>query len=140
MQEPYRWSSVANISRNVLSIRYSLLPYYYSLFFMANHDPNDYIFYPSTGVVVKPLFFDFPNDPISLNIDQQFLVGSALHIAPQLQLGERGNWVREVTEVAEEDGHASLIFTSQEQVFLLTRQLISVWKTFTCHFSRVKSK
>ncbi len=88
LQEPYRWSSVAAISRKVLSIRYSLLPYYYSLFFMANHDPNDYTFYPSSGVVVKPLFFEFPSDPTSLYSDKQFLVGSALLITPQLKLGE----------------------------------------------------
>lgn len=88
MQEPYRWPSVAAISRTYLNIRYSLLPYWYSLFFMANHDPNDYMFYPSTAVVVKPLFYDFFNDPQSLLIDSQFLVGSALLISPQLTLGE----------------------------------------------------
>ena len=87
-QEPYQWTSVAEISRNVLSIRYSLLPYYYTLFYAANHDPSDYMV-TGTGMVVKPLFVAFPSDPTSLNTDKQFLVGDGLLITPQLELGEQ---------------------------------------------------
>ena len=58
---------------------------------MASHDPNDYNFYPSSAVVLKPLFFDFSRDPQVLDIDTQFLVGSALLISPQLKLGESNN-------------------------------------------------
>ena len=82
---------MAAISRKFLSLRYSLLPYYYTLFFMAHHDPNDSLFSPPTGVVIKPLFFDFPNDPNSLTADKQFLVGSALLVTPQLDLGQSGH-------------------------------------------------
>ena len=87
MQEPYRWEPVAAISKKYLTIRYSLLPYYYTLFFRAHHDPKDYLFYPSSGVVLKPLFFDFLEET-ALNVDTQFLVGDALMICPQLGLGQ----------------------------------------------------
>ena len=78
---------MATISRKYLSIRYSLLPYYYTLFFKAHHDPTDIEVLLPSAVVLKPLFYDFYKDPNSLSIDRQFLVGSALLISPQLQLG-----------------------------------------------------
>lgn len=88
MQEPYHWSSVAAISRKYLSIRYSILPYYYTLFFRAHADPRNYTFYPSSGMVLKPLFFAFPSDKECLFIDSQFMVGEALLVSPQLKLGQ----------------------------------------------------
>ena len=85
-QEPYVWPSVAAISRKVLGIRYSLLPYYYILFYKASH-PIDPLNEPS-ATVLKPLFFEFPKDSNTYSIDRQFLVGSALLISPVLELGE----------------------------------------------------
>ena len=35
-QEPYRWESVASASRTAMHIRYSLLPYMYTLFHQAH--------------------------------------------------------------------------------------------------------
>jgi hypothetical protein len=89
IQEPYRWSSVEKISRTVLSIRYSLLPYYYTLMYKAQHNfsESSYVLSPS-AMVVKPLFFEFHKDITSYAIDQQFLVGPAVLISPQLQLGK----------------------------------------------------
>jgi hypothetical protein len=37
--EPYTWPEVAEISRNILAVRYSLLPYYYTLFYEVLHTP-----------------------------------------------------------------------------------------------------
>eukprot|EP00128_Syssomonas_multiformis_P009239 Colp12_sorted_trinity150504_noHs@21457 len=72
-QEPYTWESVAKISREVLATKYSLLPYYYTLFFDAHTQGS---------TVVRPLFFEFPADPMTFPIDRQFLVGSGLLISP----------------------------------------------------------
>ena len=88
LQEPYRWPSVAAISRKYLSIRYSILPYYYTLFFRAHADSRNYLFYPVIGTVLQPLFVAFPSDKESRAIDTQFLVGEALLISPQLKLGQ----------------------------------------------------
>jgi len=82
-QEPYLWASVANISRKYLAIRYSLLPYYYTLFHEASHSR-----YPSTTSVLRPLVYDFQDDT-SAKTDMEFLVGRGLLVAPQLNLGEQ---------------------------------------------------
>jgi len=75
-QEPYRWPTVANISRVVLRIRYSLLPHYYTQFYNAH---------VNGGVVAKPLFFLCPTDPVCTYLDTQFLIGDGLLISPVLQ-------------------------------------------------------
>ena len=85
-QEPYRWSSVANISKKVLGIRYSLLPYYYTLFYKAHRSVDSSN--PPAATVVRPLFFEFPKDPKTYSIDKQFLIGNGILISPQLNLGE----------------------------------------------------
>ncbi|CAJ0901783.1 4428_t:CDS:2, partial [Entrophospora sp. SA101] len=75
-QEPYIWSSVKKTSRKYLSIRYSLLPYIYTLFYENNKHGK---------IIWRPLFFEFPNSKRSLFIDRQFLLGPGLLISPVLQ-------------------------------------------------------
>ena len=88
-QEPYRWDSVAKISRKYLGIRYSLLPYFYTLFYKA-HRPVDKT-QTSSATVMRPLFFEFPTDKNTYSIDKQFMVGKSLLISPQLDEGEMIN-------------------------------------------------
>lgn len=81
-QELYRWDSVAEVSRNVLAIRYSLLPYYYTLFFKAATSVE------GAATVTRPLFFEFPKDVMTYGIDTQFMVGRCLLVSPVLKLGQ----------------------------------------------------
>ncbi|KIM36315.1 glycoside hydrolase family 31 protein [Hebeloma cylindrosporum] len=74
-QEPYRWDSVANASRTAIAIRYSLLPYWYTLF--ANSSTNG-------TPPVRALFFEFPDEPETFGIDSQFLVGRDILVTPVL--------------------------------------------------------
>lgn len=83
-KEPYLWKSVADVSRKVLSIRYSLLPYYYTLFYKAS-SPADTS--SPTATVLRPLFFEFPNDPQTFNIHNQFMIGDTLLVTPVLKKG-----------------------------------------------------
>jgi alpha-glucosidase (family GH31 glycosyl hydrolase) len=69
---------VAAISRQYLGIRYSLLPYYYTLF-------NDV--HNNGGMVWRPLVFEFPTDSNTVAIDRQLLVGGGLLITPVLTQG-----------------------------------------------------
>ncbi|KAF9218886.1 glycoside hydrolase family 31 protein [Gyrodon lividus] len=77
-QEPYRWPSVANASRTAIAIRYTLLPYWYTLFANAS----------TAGLPpVRALFYEFPNEPELFAIDRQWLIGSDILITPVLTPG-----------------------------------------------------
>ncbi|WBW74801.1 alpha-glucosidase [Schizosaccharomyces osmophilus] len=75
-QEPYRWESVAESSRRAMSIRYSLLPYWYTLMKDAHSDG-----FP----MLRALFLEFPNEQNLAAVDRQFMVGDALLITPVLE-------------------------------------------------------
>ncbi|KAI0354754.1 hypothetical protein OH77DRAFT_1496667 [Trametes cingulata] len=74
-QEPYRWESVANASRTAIEVRYTLLPYWYTLFANAS-------LYGSPPV--RALFFEFPDEPELFGIDQQYLIGRDILVTPVL--------------------------------------------------------
>jgi len=80
--------------KQALLMRYSLIPYWYTLFFEA---------VTASTTVVRPLLFEYssynncidiqlndlllfryPNDENTYNIDQQFLVGPAVLVSPNL--------------------------------------------------------
>ena len=77
-QEAYRWASVAEASRAAMQVRYSLLPYWYTLFYKASTlgDPT-----------IRPLFYEFPDDVTLAEADRQFLVGPAILVTPVLDQG-----------------------------------------------------
>ncbi len=77
-QEAYRWSSVTRAARTAIHIRYSLLPYWYTLFYEAH----------TTGsTVINALFMEFPDEPQLAAIENQFMVGSGLLVIPVLEPG-----------------------------------------------------
>ena len=73
---PSLGDDVAAIARDTLLIRYSLLPYLYTLFYKANIQGS---------TVARSLVFEFPKDPNTYSIQTQFLWGPALLITPVLQ-------------------------------------------------------
>uniref|UniRef100_A0A3Q2Z2S4 Glucosidase, alpha; acid (Pompe disease, glycogen storage disease type II) n=1 Tax=Hippocampus comes TaxID=109280 RepID=A0A3Q2Z2S4_HIPCM len=77
-QEPFVFGQKAQAAmRSALNLRYSLLPFLYTLFHHA-HTSGD--------TVARPLFM-FPTDPHCQIIDRQFLWGSSLLISPVLKEG-----------------------------------------------------
>ena len=61
-----------------MQIRYSLLPYMYTLFYLAH----------TTGsTVMRALSWEFTSDPTLANIDNQFLLGPSLMVVPVLGQG-----------------------------------------------------
>jgi alpha-glucosidase len=69
------WPSVAEWSRNTIKIRYSIMPYIYTLFHAAS----------TTGsTVMRALQWEFPNDADLFGADRQFLLGPAIMVIPVL--------------------------------------------------------
>ncbi|MCM8651566.1 glycoside hydrolase family 31 protein, partial [Lactiplantibacillus sp. E932] len=78
-QDPVAWGpEFAAISRDVLNIRYTLLPYLYTLMYEAHAHGN---------TVVRPLLHEFVTDENTWSIDRQFLWGPALLITAALDPG-----------------------------------------------------
>ena len=93
-QEPWAfgepWESVC---RDMLRLRMQLLPYFYGLFDEAAR----------TGApILRPLLFEHPDDPVTYTVDDEFLVGDALLVAPITRPGiehrhvylPAGTWVQ----------------------------------------------
>lgn len=77
-QEPYIWASVIEASKVAMNIRYSLLPYIYTLFYHAH----------TTGsTALRALAWEFPNDPSLASADRQFLLGPSILVTPVLEQG-----------------------------------------------------
>ena len=73
-------TSVISNVREVVNDRYRLLPYNYSLAYRqaAFGEP-----------LIKPLYYQFPNDTKASNIGDEFMWGDALLIAPVLEKGQK---------------------------------------------------
>ncbi|NXN79710.1 LYAG glucosidase, partial [Bombycilla garrulus] len=79
-QEPYAFSPPAQAAmRSALRLRYSLLPFLYTLFHRA-HSVGD--------TVARPLFLEFPTDPNTWALDRQLLWGGGLLVTPVLEAGQ----------------------------------------------------
>ncbi|CAF4042430.1 unnamed protein product, partial [Rotaria sordida] len=80
-QDPAAWSpSATAIMASALHIRYTLLPYYYTLFYKAHTQGS---------TVIRPLFHEYPTDKNTLDIFLQFLVGQNIMLAPVTDDGAR---------------------------------------------------
>lgn len=77
-QEPYIWSAVTDASKAAMKIRYALLPYIYTTFYLSH----------STGsTTMRALAWEFPDEPWLANADRQFLLGDAIMVTPCLVQG-----------------------------------------------------
>lgn len=77
-QEPYIWSAVIDASKVAMKVRYALLPYLYTTFYLSH----------SIGsTTMRALVWEFPNEPWLADADRQFLLGDAIMVTPCLVQG-----------------------------------------------------
>jgi alpha-D-xyloside xylohydrolase len=80
-REPWEYDeALTEDFRRALGLRYSLMPYIY-----AQAKDSSARGFP----MVRPLFFEYPNDPGSWTIDDEYMFGSDLLVAPMFASGDR---------------------------------------------------
>jgi alpha-D-xyloside xylohydrolase len=80
-REPWEYdAALTEDFRRALGLRYSLMPYIY-----AQAKDSSARGFP----MVRPLFFEYPNDPGSWSIDDEYMFGSDLLVAPMFATGDR---------------------------------------------------
>jgi alpha-glucosidase len=92
-QEPWEFGvHVEALLREALELRYRMLPYLYTAFAQAARDGSP---------ISRPLVYAWPEDTSLANVEDEFLFGEALLIAPVLSEGQghrpvsfpRGTWI-----------------------------------------------
>ena len=118
--EPWRFGSkVEEIAREFIRLRYSLLPYLYSLFW--EHTQN--------GMpIVRPLFLHWPHDERCYR-DDEFMFGPFLLVAPVFKKGQRkrevylpeGRWYDFWTNERTEGGRTVVAEAPLERIPIFAR-------------------
>jgi len=84
-REPWSYgTTMTNQLRGVIERRYQLLPYLYTQVQRATVDGS---------LIVRPMFFERPDDPAYRRIEDQFLLGDSVLVAPILAEGARSRMV-----------------------------------------------
>lgn len=82
-QECYQFEAVEDF-RHILNVRYRLLPYLYSEYMKAALEDELYF---------KPLAFDYPEDKMAAQVEDQLLLGNECMIAPVYTQNANGRYV-----------------------------------------------
>lgn len=84
-QEPWNFApEFEAVMKKYVEFRYQLLPYIYNQFerHIREYDP-----------ILRPLFYDYPQDTVTENLNDEFLLGESLLVAP---VTKPGKFAREV--------------------------------------------
>ncbi|MCU9612464.1 glycoside hydrolase family 31 protein [Caldibacillus lycopersici] len=108
-QEPWAFGEkYRDIIKKYIQLRYQWLPQLYSLFAESSR----------TGLpILRPLVLEYPNDPKTYNLNDQFMIGDNVIVAPILQPSvtdralylPEGRWVNYWTDEVLEGGKHQLI-------------------------------
>jgi alpha-glucosidase len=129
--DQYAWAwgdAVLTLVREAIELRYRLLPYIYAAFLQASE----------TGAPVqRPLVFDHQYDATVRNIDDQYLFGPDLLVAPVIESGQTarqvylpaGDWYEWHTDAPVGGARFVLVDTPMERIPLFARggAVIPMW-------------
>src|SRR5262245_37363149 len=129
--DQYAWSwgdAVLDLVRGALELRYRLLPYLYAAFVRAHE----------TGAPVqRPLVFEHQDDPIARDVDDEYLLGPDLLVAPVVAAGATarqvylpaGEWFDWHTGERTEGGRYALAQTPMDRIPIYARAgaVIGMW-------------
>ena len=82
-QECYNFGNTEDF-KNIISIRYSLIPYIYSEYMKAAL---------SDKMMFRPLSFDYPEDSFASSVEDQLMFGDGLMLTPVYTQNARGRYV-----------------------------------------------
>lgn len=82
-QEVYRFENTEAF-KNIIGIRYGLLPYIYSEYMKAALKDEMYF---------RPLAFDYPEDDFAARVEDQLLIGDGIMTAPVYEQNAKGRYV-----------------------------------------------
>ncbi len=120
-QEPWCFGEeVESICRKFLWIRYRLLPYIYTLAHLSHR---------SGAPIMRPMFFDFFDQPEVWPYDTQFMLGPQLLIAPVVRAGHRhklvmlpqGGWYDFYTGKFYEGGEPVVVAAPLDKIPIMVR-------------------
>jgi alpha-glucosidase len=108
------------VNRRAIELRYELLPHIYNVM----HDTT------VTGLpAMRPLMLDYPDDPNTYGIDDEYLFGSDLLLAPVLREGApsrgfylpKGRWVEVATGRTLEGGRGTSMAVTIDSIPMFAR-------------------
>lgn len=132
MQEPFSFDDeTTHVLREVVRLRYALIPYLYSEFMKAVRDDESYF---------NPLFFEYDSE-MSRRVEDQLLLGDSVMLAPIYEPNCRGRYVylpeemllwrarnynKIEAEVMKEGHHYMDIESDQVPIFIRKNKLLVV--------------
>ncbi len=82
-QEYYRFTDKESF-KNIIGLRYALIPYLYSEYMKAVNNED---------MLFKPICFDYPDDEMAAEVEDQLFVGSSIMVAPIYRQNATGRYV-----------------------------------------------
>ncbi|WP_392562972.1 glycoside hydrolase family 31 protein [Orbus sturtevantii] len=80
VNEPWMYPEVTPIIRDMIYLRYRLLPYFYNLLWLAHHNDEP---------MLRPTFLDHEHDPKTFTETDDFMIGKDLLIANIVEQGQK---------------------------------------------------